>query len=105
MPEPTKRERAPPGPVPTISDLAGAYGWVWAHCVVACNHSAAIPLAPIIARLGTESSSDRLRAALKCSKCGRREMEINLPSWGDINSGYAKLPLDRVPHGLRDEMR
>lgn len=100
----TKRDHAPPGPVPTIGELAAGATWVWAHCAVPCNHSAAIPLAPIIARFGPETSSDRLRSALQCSLCGRRGVEIVIPRWADPQRGYAKLPVDRVPPQLREEM-
>jgi hypothetical protein len=101
---PERRRRATAGPIPTLSQLRAQSGWLWAQCPIPCAHAAAIPLDPIVARMGASASSDRLRRRLVCTVCGSRGAELTLPSWVDVNQGSAKLPLDRVPAWLTRAM-
>jgi hypothetical protein len=104
MSDPGKRDRAPAGPVPTLAQLARETSWVWAHCTMTCGHTSAIPLAPIVARLGAHASSDRLRACLRCTKCGKRGGLLKHPSWPGMHERAAPLPFDQVPAGLKRAM-
>lgn len=99
----TRHTRTPPGPIPTVGQLASESSWVWARCSLPCMHDAAIPLAPIVARFGADASSNRLRNALCCTVCGKRGALLQHPSW-EMADGYPSVPLDRVPVGLRREM-
>jgi hypothetical protein len=98
---PPRRHRALAGPVPTMRELAEADAWVWAHCGLGCNYSAAIPLAPVVSRIGSDASSDRFRAALKCTACGKRGATIRTPSWNVSKQSYSDLPFDRAPPWAR----
>ncbi|WP_454180623.1 hypothetical protein [Parvibaculum sp. MBR-TMA-1.3b-4.2] len=67
-------------PPPTIGQLATrAPRWVHAWCD-GCGHHGALPLIPFLIRWGPAAPSDRLRAALRCPRCGRRGGSITLPS-------------------------
>jgi hypothetical protein len=92
------------GPEPTLGALHSGHGWVWAHCALPCAHNAAIPLAPIVTRLGTEAPANALRKRLRCTICGARQAELALPSWVSLGTGFAPLPLERVPLSLRRAM-
>lgn len=99
-----RRSRTPAGPLPTLSQLAKGTSWVWARCPTRdCAHWAAIPLNPAMAHFGGDVSSDRLRAALRCTACGHRGALLQLPSWG-MSEGYTSVPLDRVPLALQRRM-
>jgi hypothetical protein len=102
---PKRRDRTAAGLVPTLAQLAHGSSWLWARCPErGCSHDAAIPLKPVMAQFGSEASSDRLRAALRCTICGHRGALLQLPSWG-MSEGYrATPPLDRIPLALRRQM-
>ena len=91
------------GPEPTLEHLRSNYGWVWARCALPCAHDAAIPLAPIVARLGADKPAQALRGRLRCTVCGRRQAGLRMPSWA-MENGIASLPLDHVPPALMREM-
>jgi hypothetical protein len=57
----------------------------------------------VIAKLGSGASSDRLRAALRCTACGHRGALIYLPSYS-MPERRQPMPLDLVPLTLRREM-
>lgn len=65
---------------------------------------AAIPLTVIIEQFGPNASSDLLRAALRCTVCGRRGCLQQHPSWGMADGYRSTPPLDRVPPALRAKM-
>lgn len=98
---PRRRPKTPPGPVPTMGQIAKEDAWVWAYCGLGCNHSAAIPLPPLVDRLGADASSDRLRSALTCSVCGKRGATIRKPSWSVTTQSYGGLPFDLAPPWAR----
>jgi hypothetical protein len=99
---PARKYREPVGPVSTIGQLARESSWLWAHCPGKCQNWAAIPMAPMVARFGPDASSVRLRAALRCTKCGRKGCLIQHPSWGMGERGYGGgPPLDQIPLALR----
>jgi hypothetical protein len=97
------KTRSPAPAVPTLADLAASPGaaWFWVYCGIPCGHSAAIPWQAVIGRLGQAASSNRLRAALRCSRCGKRGATLRLPGcprWGDLPP---MLPIHEVPDWVR----
>lgn len=106
-----KQERAAPGPVPTLAELAQGSSWLWARCPEReCLHCAAIPLHAAMAHFGGDVSSDRLRSALRCTACGHKGGLLQLPSWGMSEGFRETAPPDRIPPALhrlmaRDALR
>lgn len=83
------RNRAPPGPVPTIGDLIRhKHGnWVCVYCRNdACSYSAPAALVPLAIRFGMNASSDMLRERVTCLACVRRGAPIMLTRW-NVQSG------------------
>ena len=96
---PLRKYRQPPGRVPTLSETerAGAH-WFWVHCQhFRCTHSAALPWAPIIAKLGSETSADRLRATLLCTACGHRGANVSLVGRSRYDLPAPPIPTAQVP--------
>jgi hypothetical protein len=80
---PRERDRAPPGPVPTIGELVRAKmgRWVWVNCRNAdCGYTAPAALVPLLIRFGAGTSSDALREGAICPCCGRRGATLQVPS-------------------------
>jgi hypothetical protein len=87
-----------PSPEIVISELgtmqAKGYGLTGFCLSRGCGHYGPIDLGALIARFGvdfdTVAGSDRLTAALKCTICGCREMEVHLnaPSGFDGGGGH-----------------
>jgi hypothetical protein len=90
--------------VPTLAQMKDHANWVWANCGLGCGHHSAIPLDPVISRWGAGASADRLRASLRCTKCGKLGATLSAPSWVCATHGWQRLPLDQVPTGLRSWM-
>lgn len=90
------------GPEPTIEQLRKQFGWMWARCGVECSHNAALPLSWVAARIGADAPASALRKRLRCTHCGKRMAVLRAPS-ARID-GWAPLPMDRVPEGLRLEL-
>jgi hypothetical protein len=91
------------GPEPTIEQMLQSFGWVWACCGLPCCHRAAIPLDRVIGRLAADAPADALRKRLRCTKCGQLGVTIRAPSADQF--GYAALPVEMVPPGLRVALR
>jgi hypothetical protein len=87
------------GPEPTLDYLQLNYGWVWAYCGLPCGHDAAIPLNPIITRLGGNAPAVALRSRLRCTVCGRRSATLRAPSI--IDHAFARMPTSKIPAPLR----
>jgi hypothetical protein len=49
-----------------------------------------------VERLGGNAPTDAQRSRLRCTICRARRASLTLPSWTDIESGFAKLPRDRM---------
>jgi hypothetical protein len=66
----------------TIGQLAAAApGWVRLYCETpGCGHHAALPLAPLVLRWGPSAPRGWLETRFRCSKCGRRNTSVRLPS-------------------------
>jgi len=91
-PPPPKRNKTPPGPVPTLADTARHFSWFWCRCANPCGHSAVIPVSAAIACVGPNAVGDDLARRLLCTKCGKRRPTFTLPSWGDIQVGFCPMP-------------
>lgn len=83
--------RYPPGPKPTIGDLQRTNVWMWLYCP-ACDHRRAVTLARYAILLGTEESSDTLRARSRCSACEHLGALTYAPSWMGTSIGFAPFP-------------
>jgi hypothetical protein len=93
-----KRAKRPPGPVPTLGDLASQTSWVWFHCVARdCHHRAAMRLAGIVTRFGDRMTSTSLCARARCSHCGALGATMRLPSWVNSVTGTAPFPGSESP--------
>jgi hypothetical protein len=64
--------RAPPGPMPTLGQIARqGGGWVWLICPSqVCQHRVAAHLAIFVQQFGSEFPMDQFRARLWCTMCG-----------------------------------
>jgi hypothetical protein len=90
---PSRRPKSPPGPIPTLGQLAAQTSWVWVHCEARdCHHRSPLKLAEPIARYGEDMTSDVLRLKTRCSNCGTRGATLRLPSWVDSTTGHAPFP-------------
>jgi hypothetical protein len=77
----------------TIGRLRATTSWVWVYCeAIGCGHAAPMPLAPLIIRWGPDVSGAAIRRRLRCSVCGSLGVEIRLPSWHDISTGFQPFP-------------
>lgn len=80
-------------PIQTLGQLARIEpGWVRLYCETpGCGHHAALPLAPLVLRWGPAAPRDYLLTRFRCSRCGRRNTSIRLPS--NLGShGYEPFP-------------
>ena len=93
--------RIAPGPIPTLAQLAEHNDWCWAMCALPCGHSAAVPLAAAIKRVGADATVDTLSARFICTVCGARKATFRTPSWTDMKLGWQPLPVDEIAIGLR----
>jgi len=83
------RRNAPP---PTLAELRRGTPWFW---IVRqrCLHRSQTTLAPWIIRWGPHASSDLLRRAVRCSRCGTKGSVLQHPSWGGSAFGWAEFPV------------
>lgn len=82
-------------PILTIGQLAdSAPGWVRLYCVtIGCGNQAAVPLAPLIERWGGHAPRSWMNTRFRCSKCGRRNTSMRLPSTMGSH-GFEPFPED-----------
>lgn len=82
--------------VPTMADLLKqGPGWVRVYCErIGCGHHTALWLAPLVEKLGPDTSSNVLRRSLRCAKCGAKGATIQHPSWLDTKVGWEPFPGD-----------
>lgn len=87
------RPKSPPGPVPTLGDLALQTSWVWLYCeALGCRHKAPLKLAARIGRYGEGMTSSVLRERTRCTHCGTLGATLRLPSWIGAGIGMARFP-------------
>jgi hypothetical protein len=88
--------RARPTP-PTLAQLRHTSCWWWVSCEnVECLHCAPMALAPVIIPWGPDTSSDVLRRAARCTRCGRKGATLQHPGWAGSDIGPAPFPADRL---------
>jgi hypothetical protein len=85
-----------PQPVPpTLEQLRRASCWWWVHCQdQGCLHTAPLALTPLIIRWGPATSSDKLRACARCSRCGHKGATLQHPSWEGREIGWLPFPAE-----------
>jgi hypothetical protein len=83
--------KRPQGPVPTLGQLQESVSWFWLWCE-RCQHSAPIKFAPLIARWGADTSSDKLRRCARCTACGNKGATLQHPGWVDSAVGFQPFP-------------
>jgi hypothetical protein len=53
----------------------------------------AVAIAPYIIRWRPDGWQEMLRRAARCTKCGKRRVELQHPSWGGSDTGWAPIPI------------
>lgn len=84
VPAMSRRDFAPP---PTLSQIQRVTCWVWLVCN-GCRHFCPVTLAPFVIRWGPDASSDRLRNAARCERCGTKGAVLQHPSWTGSETGF-----------------
>ena len=46
--------------------------------------------------VGTDGWQDMLRRAARCTKCGKRGVELQHPSWGGSDTGWTPMPISQM---------
>ena len=91
------RCEAPAPSRPTLANMRTQSCWLRVNCLnTTCLHRAPVALAPLITRWGEEASSDLLRRAVRCARCGRKGASLTSPSWVGLDTGFAPFPADRT---------
>lgn len=81
--------------MPNLDQLRRQCTWVWITCAGdRCGHRRPVALAPYVIRWGGRASSDRLRQAARCERCGHRGASITLPSWGGLDLPERAFPIN-----------
>jgi hypothetical protein len=84
--------------VPTLAELRGASPWFWVYCKQNdCTHKAPMAFVPLMIRWSADASSDRLRRAARCTRCGGKGATLMHPSYVDRIVGFQPFPADRLP--------
>jgi len=84
--------------VPTLAELRNASPWFWVYCRQNdCTHYAPMAFVPLMIRWGADASSDRLRQAARCTRCGGKGAMLMHPSYVDRIVGFQQFLLDRDP--------
>ena len=78
-------------PRPTLEQLRRGTPWCWVVCEY-CMHRKPVAFVPFIIRWGPDASSDRLRRAARCTKCGRKGAALQHPSWAGMHIGFEPFP-------------
>jgi hypothetical protein len=81
------------GPRPTLGELQRATPWVWLWCE-RCQHHAPLACAVAVIRWGPDTPSDRLRAGVRCTSCGRKGATLQRPGWAGNHIGFQPFPAD-----------
>jgi hypothetical protein len=69
--------------------------WFWIKCT-RCPHMAAVAIVPYIIRWGPDGWQDMLREVARCTKCGKRGVALQHPSWGGSDTGWAPIPIGQM---------
>jgi hypothetical protein len=86
-----KREKITP---PTLEEMRKSTPWLWVHCANSrCLRTVPMALTPLIIRWGPNASSDVLRRAGRCTRCGHRWVTLQIPGWAGAHVGVAPFPV------------
>jgi hypothetical protein len=88
LPNPAMRES---GPRPTLGELQLSTPWVWLWCERG-QHHAPLACAVAVIRWGPNVSSDKLRAAARCTSCGSKGATLQHPGWAGNHVGFSPFP-------------
>jgi hypothetical protein len=69
--------------------------WCWIKCT-RCPHMRAVAIAPYIIRWGPDGWRDMLRRAGCCTKCGKKGVQLQHPSWDGSDTGWAAMPVTQM---------
>ena len=84
--------------MPTLAELRASSPWIWVHCrQTDCTHQAPMAFVPLMIRWGPDISSDRLRQAARCTRCGGKGATLMHPSYVDRVVGFQPYPIERYP--------
>jgi hypothetical protein len=83
-------------PRPTLEQLRRGTPWCWVVCEKRL-HRTPVAFVPLIIRWGPDASSDILRRAARCTKCGRKGAVLQHPSWAGMYVGFESFPVWGVP--------
>jgi hypothetical protein len=87
--------REPQTAPPTLEQMRRSAPWLWVRCTNPnCRHRSPMALTPVIIRWGADTSSDKLRACARCSRCGRKGATLQHPGWGGSEIGWLLFPVD-----------
>jgi hypothetical protein len=78
---------------PTLEQLRRGHPWCWVVCE-GCLHRRPVAFVPLIIRWGPDASSDVLRRSARCSKCGRKGVALQHPSWAGMDLGWEPFPVN-----------
>jgi hypothetical protein len=79
------------GPRPTLGELQRTTPWVWLWCE-RCRHHAPFACAVAVIRWGPNVSTDKLRAASRCTSCGSKGATLQHPGWAGNHVGFSPFP-------------
>jgi hypothetical protein len=79
------------GPRPTLGELQRATPCVWLWCE-RCQHHAPLACAVAVILWGRDASSDKLRAAARCTSCGSKGATVQHPGWAANHIGFSPFP-------------
>lgn len=99
------------GPPPTLAQIHRDTKWLWLVCN-GCRHFQPVTLAQFVIRWGPDASSDILRRAARCGRCGGQGAVLQSPSWMGSEQGFQSFTqaLERVENldrlkGARESLR
>jgi hypothetical protein len=84
------------GPRPTLGELQQATPSVWLWCE-RCQHHAPLASAVAVILWGPKASSDKLRAAARCTGCGNKGATVQHPGWAGNHIGFQPFPTSIGP--------
>ena len=81
--------------IATLADLQRVTPWLWV-CCEQCQHRSPAAIVPLMIRWGVDASSDMLRHAARCTRCGGKGATVQLPGWGGLQAPVPEWPGNRA---------
>jgi len=81
--------------IANLADLRRVTPWLWVYCE-RCQHRSPAPIVPLMIRWGVDASSDMLRHAARCTRCGGKGATVQLPGWGGLQAPVPEWPGNRA---------